>query len=153
MARLSLALPSGALLGGLSGSPWLGLWHSWFMYLGTVPDWGCYFTMAQPVHEPAGSHHDCNGEPRRGMFDWLVGKVDRIEAAPAAVRLMRDWCGLWLRGLVWLGPAGLGAMVAGWGPAIALGGGRRARSRSRFAPPHIHCIPGPLIYSVPLLFF
>ena len=30
---------------------------------------------------------------------------------------------MWLRGLVWLGPAGLGAMAAGWGRTLALAGG------------------------------
>ena len=111
-----------AILGG--GNPWLGLWFAWFMYLGNVPDWGCYFTMAQgPAHVPASSHLDCAHEPRRGIFDWLIGRADFVVEQSYEVRLMRDWCGMWMRGLVWLGPAGLGLRAGGFDATMALGGG------------------------------
>ena len=91
------------------------------MYLGNVPDWGCYFTMADGPGGPHG-HEDCAHEQRRGMFDWLIGKADFMADQSYEVRLMRDWCGMWMRGLVWLGPAGLGVKAAGFDSTLAIGG-------------------------------
>lgn len=98
-----------------------GVWFAWFMYLGNVPDWGCYFTMADGPGGPHG-HEDCAHEQRRGMFDWLIGKADFMADQSYEVRLMRDWCGMWMRGLVWLGPAGLGVRAAGFDYTLAIGG-------------------------------
>jgi hypothetical protein len=125
VGRWGISLASGVLISVLGGgNGWLGCWFAWFMYLGNVPDWGCYFTMAQgPDHVPATSHLDCAHEPRRGLFDWLIGKSDFIIDQSYEVRLMRDWCGMWMRGLVWLGPAGLGVRAAGFDSTLAIGGG------------------------------
>ena len=76
-----------------------GVWFAWFMYLGNVPDWGCYFTMADGPGGPHG-HEDCAHEQRRGMFDWLIGKADFMADQSYEVRLMRDWCGMWMRGVL-----------------------------------------------------
>ena len=122
VGRLSMSIPTGILVGALAGNGWLGVWFAWFMYLGNVPDWGCYYGMAQgPEHLPAGAHTDCANEARQGMFDWLVGGASGSAAYEA--RLMRDFCGLWLRGLVWIAPAGLGVWAAGFGSTVAIGGG------------------------------
>ena len=122
VGRCGISLASGLLVGALGGgNGWLGCW---FMYLGNVPDWGCYFTMAHgPDRVPETSHLDCAHEPRRGLFDWLIGKSDFVVDQAYEVRLMRDWCGMWMRGLVWLGPAGLGVRAAGFDSTLALGGG------------------------------
>lgn len=122
VGRLSMSIPSGILVGLLAGNAWLGVWFAWFMYLGNVPDWGCYYGMAQgPEHLPTGAHSDCANEARQGMFDWLIGRASSSAAYEA--RLMRDFCGMWLRGLVWIGPAGLGIWAAGFGSTVAIGGG------------------------------
>ena len=122
VGRLSMSIPSGILVGLLAGNAWLGVWFAWFMYLGNVPDWGCYYGMAQgPEHLPTGAHSDCANEARQGMFDWLIGRASSRAAYEA--RLMRDFCGMWLRGLVWIGPAGLGIWAAGFGSTVAIGGG------------------------------
>ena len=122
VGRLSMSIPTGLLVGALAGNTWLGVWFAWFMYLGNVPDWGCYYGMAQgPEHLPTGTHSDCANEARQGMFDWMIGQAS--STATYEARLMRDFCGMWLRGLVWIGPAGLGVWAAGFGVTTAIGGG------------------------------
>ena len=69
---------------------------------------------------PPNSHGDCagldgspaaGGKDRRGMYDWLLGTA--VASWPHARRLRRDWAGMFLRGLNWLGPPG-GSMGGLW---------------------------------------
>ncbi len=50
------------------------------------------------------------------MYDWLLGTA--VATWPHARRLRRDWAGMWLRGLNWLGPPGLATAVGGYGTAV-----------------------------------
>lgn len=87
--------------------------------------WGCYFNMSHGPPPPPNSHGDCagldgspaaGGKDRRGMYDWLLGTA--VATWPHARRLRRDWAGMWLRGLNWLGPPGLATAVGGYGTAV-----------------------------------
>ena len=77
-----------------------------------------------------------DGENWQKLADWhreLPGRVEvRGMNCPRARGFCfaapiepsgRFWCGMWMRGLVWLGPAGLGLRAGGFDATMALGGG------------------------------
>ena len=131
-ARISLSAGTLVLVTVLSGGNIsLGLIFFFWMWWAEMLGWGCYFDMAHGAPPPPNGHGDCAGldgtpsagtlpdgsfKDRRGMYDWLLGTA--VASWPHARRLRRDWAGMWLRGLNWLGPPGLATAAAGYGTAV-----------------------------------
>ena len=93
----------------LAGNGWLGLWYGFFMLIGGLPGWGGY------------EQSDVAAAEGDGMLGWLVGP-ETTAPTPTEVAA-RQWCWLWARGLVWLGPAGAGLRRAGFSSTGLLAGG------------------------------
>lgn len=117
ISRLSLSAGTLVLVTLLSGGN-LGLGFVFFfwMWWAEMLGWGCYFGMAHGAQPKPGTHGDCAGLDRHGMYDWLLGTT--VATWPHARRLRRDWVGMWLRGLNWLGPPGLATAAAGYSTSV-----------------------------------
>ena len=117
ISRITLSSGTLMLVTVLSGGNLpLGLVYFFWMWWAEMLGWGCYFGMAHGSQPKPGTHGDCAGLDRHGMYDWLLGTT--VAAWPHARRLRRDWVGMWLRGLNWLGPPGLATAAAGYGTAV-----------------------------------
>jgi hypothetical protein len=136
VSRLSLSAGTLLLVTFVSGGNLaLGVIYFFWMWWAEMLGWGCYYNMAHGPPPPPNSHGDCAGldgtpaagtlpdghyKDRRGMYDWLLGTA--VASWPHARRLRRDWAGMWLRGLNWLGPPGLATAAAGYGTAVIAAG-------------------------------
>ncbi|XP_035657998.1 uncharacterized protein LOC118403395 [Branchiostoma floridae] len=109
-SRLIMAVPTGLAVWLASQNVRAGLVAFLMTWLGLYVGWGTYMSLGE---DTAGYNS------RSGVFDWALGRQMQNWSYPR--RVVRDYAGMSLRGLIWTTPQGyvLYHLGLGWCPSLS----------------------------------